>query len=217
MSTYIVKSVSESPAGYSVSVGILRDGTDARESVEFLITRELWLWGRLKAEDVLPEDEYFRMEHNATFSRALARMRGILSYSGQSRHSLISRLRHYGFDDEICEETADFAEEHGLVQETQQAEHAADIYIRRKYWGKKRIIAELSARGYAPEVIRETVDAIPESEFMRALCTLIQKKYGEVPRDGQERQKMVLSLLRLGYSGQEIKDAVALLEQIRDS
>ena len=79
MSTYIVKSVAESPAGISVSVLVSRDGAEKNEDAQFLITRELWLWGRLKAETALSEDEFLEMEHNASFSRALARMRSILS------------------------------------------------------------------------------------------------------------------------------------------
>lgn len=209
MSIYTVESVSESPAGISVSVRIVRDGADENEIAELLISPELWEWGRLKAAAVLSEEDYFRMEHHAAFSRSLARMRGILSFSGQSRRQLIHRLRQYGFDDEICGETADYAVEHGLVREEAQAEHAVEVYLRRKYWGRRRITAELTARGYDADVIRAAVDSVPEEEFLRALRLIIEKKYGEPPQNPQERQKMVLSLLRLGYSGSEIKDVLA--------
>ena len=43
VSTYSIKSVSESPAGISVSIRI---GTaDTNETVEYLISREFWHWG----------------------------------------------------------------------------------------------------------------------------------------------------------------------------
>ncbi len=204
---YTVQSISESPAGISLSVLAVRDGTEP-ETVEFLISRELWQRRRLKPGESLSEEDFLEMEHGATFSRALARMRDILSYSGQSRHGLISRLRHYGFDDEICEETADYAVEHGLVQEEAQVERAVEIYLRRKFWGRKRIVAELSTRGYAADVIRTAVEAIPDEEYLRALDVILRRKYGTLPADPQERQKMVLSLLRLGYTGSEIKQAI---------
>lgn len=209
MSTYIVKSVAESPAGISAAVLIYCDGAAKAEEAQLLITRELWLWGKLKAECALSEETYREMEHNAALSRSLARMRSILSYSGQSRANLIARLRQYGFAEDICEETADYAEEHGLVREDAQAGHAAEVYLHRKYWGRRRIAAELAQRGYGEDVIREALDAIPEEEFRRALRQIIEKKYGAPPSDPGERQKMVLSLLRLGYSGSEIKDALA--------
>ena len=70
-------------------------------------------------------------------------------------------------------------------------------------------MAELSAKGYPREVIEAALDEIPEEDFLRALHVIIDKKYGEVPTDPQEKQKMVLSLLRMGYSGSEIKEAIA--------
>ena len=209
MSTYIVKTVSESPAGISLAILAQRDEAPKPETVQFLISRELWLWGRLQENAVLPEEVFLEMEHNASFSRALARMRSILSYSGQSRHNLVNRLRQFGFSDEICEETADYAVEHGFVREEAQAGHAAEIYLRRKYWGKRRIVSELASRGYPQDVIQEAIDAIPDEEFRRALIQIIEKKYGMPPSDPGERQKMVLSLLRLGYTGSEIKEAIA--------
>lgn len=218
MGIYIIQSVSESPAGMSVHIQLPEGGADetGASSVEFLISRELWLWGkRLRAQDSLSEEDYLEMEHRATLSRAIARVRGILSYSGQSRSGLIGRLRHYGFSDEICEESADYAVAQGLVCEESQAEHAVDIYLHRKYWGRKRIRTELAARGYDAAVIDQVVGAISDEEIDGALHTIIRKKYGAPPKDPTESQKMVLSLLRMGYSAQEIKRAIAAFSKNR--
>lgn len=207
MSTYSIKSVSESPAGISVSIRI---GTaEANETVEYLISREFWHWGRLQSGGAITEEDYLRMERSAALSRAIARMKGILSYSGVSRRTLIHKLKGYDFSEEICEYAADYAVEHGMVKEDVQVEHAIDTYLRRKYWGRRRIVAELSAKGYPREVIENALAEIPEDEFMHALHVILVKKYGEIPADPQEKQKMILSLLRMGYSGNEIKDALA--------
>ena len=207
MSTYSIKSVSESPAGISVSIRI---GTaEANETVEYLISREFWHWGRLQSGGAITEEDYLRMERSAALSRAIARMKGILSYSGVSRRTLIHKLKGYDFSEEICEYAADYAVEHGMVKEDVQVEHAIDTYLRRKYWGRRRIVAELSAKGYPREVIENALAEIPEEEFMHALHVILVKKYGEIPTDPQEKQKMILSLLRMGYSGNEIKDALA--------
>ena len=211
MSTYSIKSVSESPAGISVSIRI---GTaEANETVEYLISREFWRWGRLQSGGAITEEDYLRMERSAALSRAIARMKGILSYSGVSRRTLIHKLKGYDFSEEICEYAADYAVEHGMVKEDVQVEHAIDTYLRRKYWGRRRIVAELSAKGYPREVIEAALDEIPEEDFLHALHVIIDKKYGEVPTDPQEKQKMVLSLLRMGYSGSEIKEAIASFDE----
>ena len=210
MSTYSIKSVSESPAGISVSIRI---GTaDTNETVEYLISREFWQWGRLQNGSDITEEDFLGMDRSAALSRAIARMKGILSYSGVSRRMLIQRLKGYDFSEEICATAADYAVEHGMVREDVQVEHAVDTYLRRKYWGRRRIAAELSAKGYPREVIESALADIPEEDFMHALHVILERKYGEIPADPQEKQKMILSLLRLGYVGSEIKDAIASFE-----
>ena len=207
MSTYSIKSVSESPAGISVSILI---GTeDNYETTEYLISREFWQWGRLQNGSDITEEEFLGMDRSAALSRAIARMKGILSYSGVSRRMLIQKLKGYDFSEEICTTAADYAVEHGMVREDVQVEHAVDTYLRRKYWGRRRIAAELSAKGYPREVIESALADIPEEDFMHALHVILERKYGEIPADPQEKQKMILSLLRMGYSGNEIKDALA--------
>lgn len=207
MSTYSIKSVSESPAGISVS--ILIGTADNYETTEYLISREFWQWGRLQNGSDITEEDFLGMDRSAALSRAIARMKGILSYSGVSRRMLIQKLKGYDFSEEICTTAADYAVEHGMVREDVQVEHAVDTYLRRKYWGRRRIAAELSAKGYPREVIESALADIPEEDFMHALHVILERKYGEIPADPQEKQKMILSLLRMGYSGNEIKDALA--------
>lgn len=207
MSTYSIKSVSESPAGISVS--ILVGTADNYETTEYLISREFWQWGRLQNGSDITEEEFLGMDRSAALSRAIARMKGILSYSGVSRRMLIQKLKGYDFSEEICTTAANYAVEHGMVREDVQVEHAVDTYLRRKYWGRRRIAAELSAKGYPREVIESALADIPEEDFMHALHVILERKYGEIPADPQEKQKMILSLLRMGYSGNEIKDALA--------
>ena len=207
MSTYSIKSVSESPAGISVS--ILIGTADNYETTEYLISREFWQWGRLQNGSDITEEDFLGMDRSAALSRAIARMKGILSYSGVSRRMLIQKLKGYDFSEEICTTAANYAVEHGMVREDVQVEHAVDTYLRRKYWGRRRIAAELSAKGYPREVIESALADIPEEDFMHALHVILERKYGEIPADPQEKQKMILSLLRMGYSGNEIKDALA--------
>lgn len=207
MSTYSIKSVSESPAGISVS--ILIGTADNYETTEYLISREFWQWGRLQNGSDITEEEFLGMDRSAALSRAIARMKGILSYSGVSRRMLIQKLKGYDFSEEICTTAADYAVEHGMVREDVQVEHAVDTYLRRKYWGRRRIAAELSAKGYPREVIESALADIPEEDFMHALHVILERKYGEISADPQEKQKMILSLLRMGYSGNEIKAALA--------
>ncbi len=208
MKSYLIQSVFRSRAGVSLSV--LCEEETARE---LLISPELWE-GAVPAEgSLLTEEAFATLDRRAALSRARARARDILSYSGQSRRSLIQKLCHHGVDEDIAEETADWAKEQNLMNEQEEAALLADTYHRRKYWGQKRIAQELFQKGYPEEAIREAIRSIPPEEYLRALTTLIEKKFGEIPDDPSEKQKMVFSLLRLGYTGAEIKEAFLLFEE----
>lgn len=211
MNKYLIQSVYYSMAGYAVRIETVGENA-ASEVQEYLISEELWTYEmRPTPGTVLTEEEYADMAHCASLSRARARAREILSYSGQSRGMLLQKLRRYDLPDDVCEETADWAIREKLLDERTQALFLAESYHRRKYWGRRRIAADLSAKGYTDDAVSEAVASIPDEEFARALTVLIEKKFGEIPADPAERQKMVLSLLRLGYTGQQIKDAMAAL------
>ncbi len=211
MNTYTIQSVFRSRAGVSVSVLVVQKSDE--EVHDFLISDDLWRFGHREAGDILTPDTFAEIEHAALFSRALARTKEVLSYANQSRNGLIGKLRHHDLPAEICEEAADWAVEKKLIRESEQAAMLAETYQKRKYWGEKRIRSELFSRGYPSEVISEAIAAIPEDAFMRALSLIIRNKYGAVSSDPAEKQKMVLSLLRLGYTGQQIKDVIAEAEK----
>ena len=97
MTNYIIKSVFHSTAGIAVTV-LAPEG----ETAEFLITPELWPFWKIEAGTPITEEQFFTIEHNAALSRARARTKEILSYSGHSRKGLIAKLRHYGLPDEIA-------------------------------------------------------------------------------------------------------------------
>ena len=121
---------------------------------------------------------------------------------------MIQKLKGYDFSEEICVCAADYAVDHGMVREDVQVEHAIDTYLHRKYWGRRRITAELSAKGYPREVIDNALAQIPEEDFMRALHVILVKKYGEIPEDRAGRQKLMAAMMRLGYDSDEIREAM---------
>ena len=211
MNKYLIQSVYYSLAGYAVTIQIEEKGA-APETREHLISEELWTREmRPTPGTALTEEEYADMVYCASLSRARARTREILSYAGQGRGMLVQKLRQHGLPDDVCEETAVWAIREKMLDEYTQTHFLAENYHRRKYWGRRRIAADLAAKGYTQEAIDEAISSISDEDFARALLLLIEKKFGEIPADPAERQKMVLSLLRLGYTGQEIKDAMAAL------
>ena len=80
----------------------------------------------------------------------------------------------------------------------------------RKGWGPRRIREDLRAKGYDASSIEEAMEAVAELDHVERLAAVIRKKYTAVPTDRRERDKMVAALLRLGYDGETVRDALRL-------
>lgn len=183
------------------------NGAPARE---FLMSDVCW--GALpygEGDEITSEDADL-LEEEAQFCRAYAAALRIFSHSAQSRSVLIRKLCHLNFSKEIAERVADQAEAAGILDEEREASHKADYYIRHKYWGKKRIAAELMSKGFKKTAVLSAVGSIDDEVFSENLSRLIQKK--PIPKDKPARDKYITALCRMGYSLPEILKAVRASE-----
>ena len=103
--------------------------------------------------------------------------------------------------------------EHGYIKEDEQARRITKFFCVRKHWGKKRIAAELMGRGYERRVIFAALDTVSEDEYFDSLMSLVEKKYAE-PAEGDERQKRIAALSRLGFSFADIDRALRQAEEL---
>ena len=70
----------------------------------------------------------------------------------------------------------------------------------KKLWGARRILAQLSAKGYSDAALAEVRDFLSDVDFAPSLRTLIEKKYpNALSADRHEREKAVAALIRYGY------------------
>ncbi len=208
MNNYIIKSVLKSSAGVAVKA---EAQYPAEVSVrEFLMSEECWHSLPYNEGDIISEEEVDGLEEEAQFCRAYAQALRIFSYSAQSRATLIRKLCRYGFTKEISERAADHAESQGVLDEARETAHLADYYIRHKYWGKKRIAAELMSKGYAKSAVFDAIGNIDDEVFLDNLARLLEKK--PVPEDKAARDKYIAALCRMGYSLPEILKAIKSAE-----
>lgn len=199
-----ITAVLKSAAGVSVKAEVNEDGE--RRVCEYLISEESWKSLGFSEGSELTPGETDALEAEAEFCRAAARTLKILSYSAQSKTALVRKLCKYGFDKDIAVRAADDAELRGDLNESRQAEHLADYYLRHKYWGKKRIAAELMSRGYCKDAIVFALSSVEEDRYTENLTRLVESK--PAPEDCYERDKYISSLSRMGYSLPEILKAI---------
>lgn len=207
---YRITDINETRAGISAEITAIGD---ADESVVLLFKPSLWFDLGLSSGDEIDEGKLSELRHAADFSRAIARAEGMLASSDYSRQRLISRLLHYKLPRDICEECADYMVEHGYIKEDEQARRITKFFCVRKHWGKKRIAAELMGRGYERRVIFAALDTVSDDEYFDSLMSLVEKKYAE-PAEGDERQKRIAALSRLGFSFADIDRALRQAEEL---
>jgi len=202
MYKYRITAIIKSFAGVSVKA----EAIDGEENLEYLITDDSFKEFSFEEGDEITEEDTALLETEANFCRAAARALKILSYSSHSKSALVRKLCQYGFDKETAVRAADDTEAKGNLDEMRQTEHLVDYYLRHKYWGKKRIAAELMSRGYCKNAIMGALSEVDEERFEHNLAYLVSKK--PVPADRRERDKYISALSRMGYSLPEILRAI---------
>ena len=136
----------------------------------------------------------------------------LLGYGACSERKLHYKLKTKGFANDICSEAVAMLSAGGYINEANDAEREAERCIA-KLWGKKRIVSHLYSKGFRDDAIRSAIDELCNVDFVENCKKLImrdhQKQFMAALNDEKEKQKLFASLIRMGYSFSEIKEASA--------
>lgn len=138
--------------------------------------------------------------------KAYLRALNIVSFGANTARGLMIKLRRRGIGEEAATEAVNMLREKGYLREEEDLNREIERCIRKK-WGSRRIIAHLHAKGYEDEVISLAQDIFSEVDFGELCLDLLGDKCDEIPKAPKERQKLIASLSRYGYSMSEIKYA----------
>ncbi len=142
---------------------------------------------------------------------AIKRGMNLLQYGDMSARRLAYKLTAKGIRREVAEAAAAYLTEKGYIREDSAAtlRAAADA---RKGWGLRRIREDLRANGFTPDAVEEAIASLADMDFEEHCASLIRKKYRPLPVDRAAKQKMVASLMRMGYDTDTIRAAVRCVE-----
>ncbi len=183
-----------------------------RELNEFIILDELF--GELdieQGEDV--SDKLCKIDRCSDVTAAFMSACASFAYTQASLRGLYRKLIGKGFSKESSADAIELVRCRGFVDEADIARRRAEIMLS-KLWGRGRIIQKLREEGYPNTALAEASAMLENVDFCENCAKVIEKKYAAVPTDRREREKMYASLLRLGYSSADIKDALALVSDI---
>ena len=207
--TLTLRSVFSQNNGSEVALRILLECNGQREERRLVLTMEQYL--QLKPQKgLLTEEQFEALEAAATLCRAIRAGEHLLAYGGNTVQMLMQKLIRRGFSRAVAQKASEYLQTAGVIDERRDMERELEKCLK-KFWGAKRINAQLWARGFGVDAMAELPALLQEIDFVPRCAALIRKHYGEVPREPNEQRRMIAWLGRYGYSLQEIRSAMKLV------
>ncbi len=165
---------------------------------------ELLQFGLYQGMDLSPE---LVVQLQNTGKRSESRAAAARMASGRmlSRKELTDRLSRKGVAPEDAEETADWLESLGVVDDAAYAGVIARHYAAGGY-GPGRVRQELQKRGIPRELWDDALSQLPDSA--EAIDRFLRKKLGGRTPDSAALKKLSDALLRRGFSWNDIRPAL---------
>lgn len=159
---------------------------------------------------VIDETAYLVLEDAAAFSDAVRMGLRMLAFGANTKRGLESKLVRKGVPREVAGRAALHLASRGYISETEDAVREAEINVR-KLRGRNRIRALLYEKGYDADAVSAAERYLDEVDFSEVCARLIERRYGAMLEEPESRKRMAATLMRNGFSMNEIRAAVRAL------
>ena len=161
----------------------------------------------------LDDAEYGLLADSASLSRARSAALEALGRRPLSRREVTDKLNRKGVRSDLADRTADWLEEVGFLDDGEYACQIVRHYAGRGY-GAARVREELYRRGVPREYWDDAMANMPDTGEI--IDRLLKAKLKDGAADRRQRDKAAQSLLRRGYSWEEIRQAMDRLEMTEE-
>ena len=165
---------------------------------------ELLQFGLYQGMDLSPE-LVVQLQNTGRRSESRAAAARLASGRMLSRKELTDKLNRKGIDLDTAEETADWLESLGAVDDAAYAGVIARHYAAGGY-GPGRVRQELQRRGIPRQLWEDALSQLPDSA--EAIDRFLRKKLGGRAPDRAMLKKLSDALLRRGFSWSDIRPAL---------
>lgn len=194
-----------------VTVRVTVANASGGESVEFSILKvhseRLELAVGIIEDETLPELEYC-----SEVARAYSSACSSFAFSPSPLKAIWKKLVQKGVGRDVADEAIEILRDSGAINEGDMAIRRAQ-QLCEKLWGRNRILAKLREDGFEDGAISEAMVSLDEIDFASNCADLIRKRFGEIPRERRELDKMYASLSRMGFSSSDIRAAMLILKR----
>lgn len=206
--TRAVLSVTPAGEGETVTVVLALPDPEGKKAqrVSFHLLVEQYAELGVKTGEITPEYTETLLDAGRLCG-AIRRGISMLGYGDQSARRLAYKLTAKGVDRDTAARAVAYLTERGYIREESTATLRARQSVG-KGWGERRIREDLMAHGFTREAVEEAMENISDTDWEENCAAAIRKKYGEIPEDRGERQKLIASMMRLGYDADTVKEAM---------
>lgn len=206
--TRAVLSVTPAGEGETVTVVLALPDPEGKKAqrVSFRLLVEQYAELGVKTGEITPEYAETLLDAGRLCG-AICRGISMLGYGDQSARRLAYKLTAKGVDRHTATRAVTYLTERGYIREESTATLRARQGVS-KGWGERRIREDLMAHGFTHEAVEEAMEEISDTDWEENCAAAIRKKYGEIPEDRGERQRLIAAMMRLGYNADTVREAM---------
>lgn len=170
---------------------------------------QVFLQSGLKPGDQVSDQELFELIQASDARRAQEKALYLLEYRNYSKRELTEKIARTAASREAAQAAAGRMEELGLIDDRRFGEDYARELFSRKGYGARRAAQELRRKGLNQELVQELVEKYGSPEQSgENIRRVLEKKYPGWQEDEKVRRRAFAALQRLGYSYQEVREAM---------
>lgn len=170
---------------------------------------QVFLQSGLKPGDQVSDQELFELIQASDARRAQEKALYLLEYRNYSKRELTEKIARTAASREAAQAAAGRMEELGLIDDWRFGEDYARELFSRKGYGARRAAQELRRKGLDQELVQELVEKYGSPEQSgENIRRVLEKKYPGWREDEKARRRAFAALQRLGYSYQEVREAM---------
>ena len=170
---------------------------------------QVFLQSGLKPGDQVSDEELFELIQASDARRAQEKALYLLEYRNYSKRELTEKIARTAASREAAQAAAGRMEELGLIDDRRFGEDYARELFSRKGYGARRAAQELRRKGLDQELVQELVEKYGSPEQSgENIRRVLEKKYPGWREDEKVRRRAFVALQRLGYSYQEVREAM---------
>ena len=178
----------------------------------YFLKNEIFLGNPPNIGDFLGAETFEALEFAEECSNAAIKAVSVLAFGDNTARKLSDKLRQKGFSKEAAAEAVRFCVEKRYINEEDHLRRLMEQLCERKKYGLRRIRQEVFQKGFSDETVKAVFEEAAASlDFEAAVYERVKKLGVDAFSTPEKKKKHVSSLLRYGFSVEEINGALKQL------